>query len=142
AQFTFFEEFRSRPDQLVIEYVLYLGEVTGNVWESYPVVTVALACALLGAGLAVLEARLRAGSPGWRGRAVRLVAGAALLAAASFVPPPARGEVARQVGQNGSASLLSAAWTGHLDYPSHYASPPAAGVWPAVRALLAGDPTV
>jgi len=54
AEWVFWEEFESRFNFIAVDYLVYTNEVLGNIWESYPVVS------LLGAvGIATLALFLR-----------------------------------------------------------------------------------
>src|SRR6516162_1529580 len=44
VEYYFFEEFRSRFNTVAVDYLQYPKEVSGNIWDSYPVVVVLLVC--------------------------------------------------------------------------------------------------
>src|SRR5262249_23169999 len=50
TEFYFFEEFKSRFNTVAVDYLLYPHEVFINIWDSYPVPWVLLACAALAGG--------------------------------------------------------------------------------------------
>lgn len=126
VEFFYFDEFGTRADQVVLDYVFYTGEVTGNVFETYPVVPIALGCALFGALTARALARWHAKTLGahWRPRLGRLAFGALLFALSTAVEPPFADRTTRELAKNGLASLCRAAVTGELDYASHYSTIP------------------
>ncbi len=123
-EFFYFDEFGTRADQVVLDYVFYTGEVTGNVFESYPVALIAAGCALAGALLALLVARLNREARGASAaRRLRWIAlGALLFTGAMFAEPPFEDRTTRELAKNGLASLARAAVTGELDYASHYST--------------------
>lgn len=123
-EFFYFDEFATRADQVVLDYIFYTGEVTGNVFESYPVALIAACCALAGALLALLFARLHRARCGARltRRLGWIALGALLFVGAMFVEPPFEDRTTRELAKNGLASLAQAAVTGELDYASHYST--------------------
>lgn len=124
VEFFYFDEFGTRADQVVLDYVLYTGEVTGNVFESYPVALIASCCALAGALFTLFFARLHRASPGARlsRRFGWIALGALLFAGAMFIEPPFEDRTTRELAKNGLVSLSRAAVTGELDYASHYST--------------------
>jgi phosphoglycerol transferase MdoB-like AlkP superfamily enzyme len=141
-EYFFFEEFNARFNNIAVDYVLYPGEVVGNIWESYNVpLFVALALAG-GALLAWLAARwLRGAEFGplpWRARwrAALIALGASSAACLALIALPAQistDRITSEVAQNGLAQLVRAYWSAGLDYPLYYRTLPA----PEARAKAA-----
>lgn len=138
-QYFYFSEFGTRPDQIVLDYVLYTGEVTGNVWESYSVAPLLALCVGVG-GVGAWTRRLvavRTTEPGWRARLALGVAGAALTLAAYWAPPPFADRITRALAQSGTLTLAEAAITGELDYARYYKTLPPGEALAEARAALA-----
>ena len=140
AEYFYFDEFGTRFDQVVLDYIFYTGEVTGNVFESYPVPLLTALCVCLGAAAFALNRRLIRTSPGARTprRLAWMALGAALFAASVFVRPPFADRTTRELARNGAASLTQAAFTGELDYASHYST--MERPLESLRASLAAEP--
>ena len=138
----FFEEFLSRFNTVAIDYLIYPHEVFTNLWESYPLIKIVLACV----GLAVLMTwgSLRwvppvAAPPTGRWRRVPLwPAGAALLAGSVFLTDfkPGKERVMNELASNGAVSGLSAAWTRNLAYDVFYATLPRDEAYVLARTAL------
>ncbi len=147
GQYFYFSEFGTRPDQIVLDYLFYTGEVTGNVWESYPTGWLAAGAALLALALAALERaaarpRRRALFGPKVGRFLWLLIACGLIAASIGVEPPmvTGDRIARELARNGAASLAEAALTGELDYRAHYTSLPSARADALVERWMADAP--
>jgi len=140
VEYFFFEEFDARFNHVALDYVLFPGEVVGNVWESYPVPLYVALALLSGAAIAFGAERLLRGSTStplaWPGRAVpasdiwpdRALRAAAVLGAGGtavallcVIPARASGDRARdEVSANGLVQLVRAFQTAGLDYASYY----------------------
>jgi phosphoglycerol transferase MdoB-like AlkP superfamily enzyme len=143
-QYFYFSEFGTRPDQIVLDYIFYTGEVTGNVWESYPVAPLFAGCGALAVGLTAFGAwrarRAPTRTPGWRLRGGQAALGLALVAVAVVRPPPIADRTGRELARNGFLSLAEAAVTGELDYASHYRTLPDGAALRLARERLRADP--
>ena len=58
TEYYFFEEFRSRFNTVAVDYLLYPTEVFVNIWDSYPVPAVLLACALVAVVWVIVASKL------------------------------------------------------------------------------------
>lgn len=130
AEYFFFEEFATRFNFIAVDYLIYTGEVIGNIRESYPLVPI------VGAILAValILTRLlqgiidRAAATTFSGRRRRL--GAALLAlplaALLFVNISATAisanSYANELAGNGLYGLFAAFRNNELDFTRFYAT--------------------
>jgi phosphoglycerol transferase MdoB-like AlkP superfamily enzyme len=144
-EYFFFEEFDARFNRVAVDYLVSPHEVLGNIYESYPVVPIALA----GATTAVLLAlalwplmRHGMGRPApahLRGAALLGQLGALSLAVA-FYPTDLLGRfdnrVANEIVANGSSSFFRALRTNHLDYDEFYATGDPARLLGLLRADL------
>ncbi|MDR0965581.1 MAG: LTA synthase family protein [Myxococcales bacterium] len=142
-EFFYFDEFATRADQVVLDYVFYTGEVTGNVFETYPVVLIVTLCAVFGALLAALFAWLGSGTTGTKGarpsrRLAWFTMGVLFFVASAALDPPFDDRPTREIAQNGLTSLTRAAFTGELDYASHYSTIP--NSLPTLRDFLSKEP--
>jgi phosphoglycerol transferase MdoB-like AlkP superfamily enzyme len=136
-QYFYFAEFGTRPDQIVLDYIFYTGEVTGNVWESYPVVPLVAGCVGVSGALTWWFERKPRPVATPR-RVAQLAAGLGLFGFSLFVSPPIADRTTRELARNGFASLLHASLTGELEYPSHYKVLP--GSLEVLREELRRDP--
>ncbi|MGH8443335.1 MAG: LTA synthase family protein [Nevskiaceae bacterium] len=128
-EYFFFEEFDARFNRVAVDYLVSPHEVLGNIYESYPVVPIALAAALAALVLVGLAwPRMRRGmeveTPARRRGAVLAGHLAAMLLAVAFYPTGAMGlfanRVANEIVANGPSSFFSALRTNHLDYAAFY----------------------
>jgi phosphoglycerol transferase MdoB-like AlkP superfamily enzyme len=129
AEYFFFAEFDSRFNLIAVDYLIYPHEVLVNIRDTYPVVPVLLANALLCALLwrllwPLLSAGLERRAP-LRGRAMGFVAHALLVAMAVSgysTDSLARSDnrVANEIGANGISSLFRAFRTNDLSYDRYY----------------------
>ncbi len=146
VEYYFFEEFRSRFNTVAVDYLLYPHEVFINIWDTYPVATVLVACALLSAAWLAVAARLfgRMWEPvapaKWR---LLPLAGVGAVCALLSPTVSLKGihfsneRLLNELADNGLLSFLSAAWTGHLEYRAFYQAMPGAEAYQRVRRLLA-----
>ncbi len=145
AEFFFFEAFRSRFNTVSVDYILYPHEVFVNIWDSYPVGTVAVICAGLGAGW--VWAALRFSEGMWervipRRQKVSFLAGALVLvillaSTLSLKGPRFSGDrMLNEFANNGALAFVAAWWTRHLDYAPFYRTIPTEEAWSRVRGLL------
>ncbi len=136
-QFAFFWEFGTRPDHIVVDYIAYTGEITGNVWESYPVLAITAGCLVIGALYTGIPSTPKACS--WRRRGMQALAGLTLFMGSVFWVPPLADATHRELAKNGSATFIRAVITGQLDYFSHYTALPNQQAIKLVRKKLASD---
>ncbi|MBL8862476.1 MAG: LTA synthase family protein [Planctomycetes bacterium] len=138
VEFCFFEEFDARFNHVALDYLLFPGEVAGNVWESYPVPLYVAAAALLGVGIALcVERFVRAVPPTGEARSeARLRArlkptagvlglGGCGLLALTLIPARDTGDRERdEIASNGIVQLVRAFRTASLDYEAYYRTLP------------------
>lgn len=133
VEYFFFEEFEARFNHVALDYLLYPGEVAGNVWESYPV-PVYVGLALVAGGFAAwcIQRRLRGLAferRAWRSRVasagiVLAVAGVASAALVWMPDPSTSDRRVAEIGSNGWIELVRAFRTAGLDYESFYRTLP------------------
>ncbi len=143
-EYFFFEEFDARFNRVAVDYLISPHEVLGNIWESYPVVPLALAAAFIGLLLwlpvwrLVTPALRRLAAPRQRALALGLHAGLLLLAIGLY-PTDALSvfdnRVANELTANGPSSFFNALRTNHLDYRAYYAT----GEHDRMLSILRGD---
>lgn len=133
-EYFFFEEFDARFNHVAIDYLLFPGEVAGNIWQSYPVPLYVGASLGLGALVSLLlERRLRTldfRSLPARGRFVRAgtVLATCCIAILLLRIVPMIGATDRrteEIASNGLVKLAEAFATASLDYESYYRTVPA-----------------
>lgn len=133
AEFTFWNEFSSRFNFIAVDYLVYTGEVVGNIRESYN-----LPLLLGGVGavtLALWAMLVRAARPWWRGELTlrrRLVTAIILLA----LPPLAVAALdarykefssdaqANELAGNGYFDFWYAFWANEIEYDRFYRTLP------------------
>lgn len=142
VEWYFAEEFSARFNHIAVDYLLYPGEVAGNLWQGYPLMTWALFCALLGTGLAQaltpwVASRADRAAPGLGARLAQaaLSLGVGLLGLGWLLLAPG-GELGdrleREVAGNGPAGFVKALWTADLDYEAFYPTLPPDRIAPAL----------
>lgn len=151
VEFFFFEEFKARFNHIALDYVLFPGEVVGNVWQSYDVplfVALALGAGSLAAGAMLFVTRGISFAPLGLKRRVGAVAGALALGALSvtvLVKAPlslADERLEHELTSNGTLQLVRAFFTGALDYDQYYLTLPRdEGRRRAARLLEFDEPT-
>ncbi|MEI6566177.1 MAG: LTA synthase family protein [Verrucomicrobiota bacterium] len=131
VEYFFFEEFKSRFNTVAVDYLLYPHEVFVNIWDSYPVPLVLVACgAITGGWMSMARRVLIRPDPVpmvARARLAKLVTGVGLAAilglTLSFKSPEiSKDRTLREIANNGSLSFIAAFWTRHLDYTAFYAT--------------------
>lgn len=133
VEYFFFDEFNSRFNFVAVEYLIYPHEVFVNIWDSYPVAKVLVACAVVTAGTMwamrrAIAAAERGGGRLWQ----RLMAGAVLalvLSAAHATVSISTGRysdnrVVNELALNGVYAFFNAARNADLDYPAFYLTMP------------------
>ncbi len=134
VEYFFFEEFDARFNHVALDYLLFPGEVAGNVWQSYPVPLYVALALLAGAAIAFGVQRSLRGTVNearpWRKRAFHasaaLAVGAGALVLLAVIPPPSSGNRATdEIAANGLVQLSRAFRTASLDYASYYRTLPA-----------------
>ncbi len=147
VQYFFFEEYSSRYNHLALDYLVYPGEVLGNIFASYNV-PLCVALALVAAGaLAVASRRFAPATFGpWtvgdrlRGAGVALAFGAVTTGAWLAAPAAvATDRTANELALHGWPELVRAYLTAHLDYEAYYAMTPPADAARRLPRLL-GSP--
>jgi len=138
VEYFFFQEFDARFNHIALDYLLFPGEVGGNIWESYPLplyVALALGGGALLAWLALRAVRLaHFEARPWRSRfasaAGVLALSAAALAVLRACPASATGD--RQVDElagNGALQLARAFQSASLNYADFYRTVPEQELW-------------
>jgi hypothetical protein len=137
-EYFFFEEFDSRLNLVAVDYLMYPTEVVGDIWASYPVISVLLITMIVAAGLvwatrrSVLPASQDGPSPSpasrtWRYRSIAAVVLvlAICVAATQFETHTlanSANRVANEIAANGASSFFRALRTNEIDYHAYYAS--------------------
>jgi len=145
VEFFFFDEFQSRFNTVAVDYVLYPHEVFINIWDSYPVVKVLLACALVAGGWWFVAHKWFGGM--WENpvrRTRRFGALAGVIALVALLSPTINFKAAtvspdrtlNEIANNGTIALACAAWTRNLDYAAFYKTMPLAEAYQRTRRLL------
>jgi phosphoglycerol transferase MdoB-like AlkP superfamily enzyme len=134
VEYFFFDEFNARFNFIAVEYLIYPHEVFVNIWQSYPVAKVLVACALLTAAVIWLVRIPLLGRHGTQSHRMRARLGAlavlALLIGASQVALNLNtgrysdNRVVNELAMNGVYSFASAALHSELDYGTYYLSLP------------------
>lgn len=133
VEYFFFEEFDARFNHVALDYLLFPGEVAGNVWESYPVPLYVAVAIATGLGAAwIVERALRGSAIVPHGRLRRaahatsaLAIGAASFALLAWIPARSSGDRAQdEIASNGLVQLARAAHTASIDYESYYRTVP------------------
>jgi phosphoglycerol transferase MdoB-like AlkP superfamily enzyme len=124
AEYYFFEEFKSRFNTVALDYLIYPYEVFVNIWDSYPVTAVVLACGAVSLAWVVVAFRyfrqmwIQPSSPG--GRVLQFLTGVVLcglvlktveLSGTHF----SNDRTLNEIANNGSLSFIGAALTHNLD---------------------------
>ncbi|HEX5053963.1 MAG TPA: sulfatase-like hydrolase/transferase [Planctomycetota bacterium] len=133
AEYFFFEEFNARFNHIALDYLIYPREVFVNIWDSYNVPLVAGAALVGGLLMAWPVARLTRGMKfaripwGMRCRAgfVLLLFGGGCIGLVSVVPGSVSNDrIVSEIAQNGTAQLMRAFLTAHLDFELYYRTLP------------------
>ena len=150
SEWFFWEEFHTRFNFIAVDYLVYRREVTGNIWESYPVVPLVSIMALL-AVIVAYTLRRRALPRAWktprqsvRALALAICIGVAVLGYVIFSDAFAEkvgNRYAQEASKNGIYELLSAFQHNELDYDRFYATAPANEMKAELAQLLGGDPS-
>jgi len=145
AEVEFFNEFNARFNTVALDYLIYPHEVFVNLWESYPVVPILIACVLLGLGVAWFFRGpiLRSGQVSSRLR-VRLGFLVTYAALTFFLHQTvtygttrfSTDRVVDELASNGLYSLAYAARTHDLDYNAYYRTIPLDDAYARTRRLL------
>lgn len=145
AEFYFFEEFKSRFNTVAVDYIIYPHEVFINIWDSYPVLPVVLACAAVAGVWTWLARRWFSAmwdeaAPArvrwlWLGGTVVLVAVLSQTVSLKGVKISAD-RTLNEIANNGVIAFTSAAWTRHLDYAAFYRTLPLDEAYQRTRRLL------
>jgi phosphoglycerol transferase MdoB-like AlkP superfamily enzyme len=145
TEFFFFEEFKSRFNTVAVDYLLYPHEVFINIWNSYPVLWVLLACVALAGSWVWLAHRKfgRMGDSPVSGRSKALQLSGAVVLAAALMPTVqweaaevSHERVLNEMANNGTIAFVAAAMTRHLDYAAFYKTLPLAEAYQRTRRLL------
>ncbi len=131
AEWFFFDEFQARFNTVAVDYLLFPTEVFVNIWDSYPVVAVLVACGLASAlALGLARPWLRHGFAAVQPAKHRLRDLAAYLALAALAYATSsqshtrwsKDRVLDELAGNGEYSFVYAATTHNLDYHAYYAT--------------------
>ncbi|HED66468.1 MAG TPA: alkaline phosphatase family protein [Planctomycetes bacterium] len=150
AEWLFWEEFRSRFNFIALDYLIYTREVIGNIVESYPLIVILPAQALVALGLVALIrrplARAFEGRPTRGGAAVLVALLIALAVVDTRIPAPSNSapfpnRFQGELASNGLGTLVRAYRDPILDYETFYRSLPTEEAFHRVRNLLAGEGT-
>lgn len=145
VEFFFFEEFEARLNHIALDYVLFPGEVAGNIWQSYPIPIYGSLALLAGLACAAVCDRLcdAAAFPrlSWSARITRVflatvVAWTALDGLSSSRPRGFGDRRVDEIASNGLLQLARAYESASLDYSSYYLTADEAGVERATRSEL------
>ncbi|MGO8674658.1 MAG: LTA synthase family protein [Limisphaerales bacterium] len=146
TEFFFFDEFKSRFNTVAVDYLENPREVLINIWESYHVALLLLACLGLTLLWMWVARRLFGGmweAPVSRKSRVLHLAGAAALAAVLVPSINIRGarvgsdRTVNEVANNGALSFFAAAWTHHIDFADFYKTMPLDDAYGRARRLMA-----
>lgn len=143
----FFNEFSSRFNYVAVDYLFYPHEVFINIWETYPVLTVIIACVILALATAIFTRKGLIASLvaypkriksrfGWIGGlvAVALI----LLWGITLLPNQLyRNRVLNEISLNGVYSFFEAVKTNEMDYNQYYATIDEDEAFKRLRAQLA-----
>ncbi len=141
----FFDEFLSRFNTVAIDYLIYPTEVVTNLWESYPLIRIVLACVAIAALMTWLSLRVappvvrEATTRARRWRGALVWPGVAALWAGSVMglnPNFSRERVVNELASNGAVSGLVAAWSRNLSYETFYATLPREEAYAVAREVL------
>jgi phosphoglycerol transferase MdoB-like AlkP superfamily enzyme len=146
VEYFFFQEFDARLNLVAVDYLMYPTEVIGDIRSEYPVVTVALACAVFALSMLVLlrgtllrgtarRTQFNQRSSAFSAFAAALVA--TIIAPVGYAPALSDNRVANEIAANGTSTFLSALRTNEIDYHAHYASHDAAANLRALSTQLA-----
>jgi phosphoglycerol transferase MdoB-like AlkP superfamily enzyme len=124
AEFFFIDEFSSRYNFIAVDYLVYTSEVLKNVWESYHIVPITLAVALVSLGLAWLLKQSQQRLP------ARVKIGLLTLFALLFICVNEEGQIAgltepqKEVSKNSFHALFAAFRNNQIDYEKFYPTLP------------------
>lgn len=145
ADYEFFSEFNARFNTVAVDYLIYPHEVFVNLWDSYPITRIVMAC-LWGGGFlftAIWNLRLNLWQQGlaFRRRLVFLagyiVMGAVFTQTVSIENTHFTNDrVLNEISSNGQYSFFYSALTHHLDYPAFYRTLPRDEAYVRVRSLV------
>jgi phosphoglycerol transferase MdoB-like AlkP superfamily enzyme len=145
VEFFFFEEFRSRFNTVAVDYLYYPHEVFVNIWESYHVGYIFLACSLLALGwvwmAGALLPRMWERSFELKSRFLHFVTPVmlALALSSTFHLRSARSggnRTLNEIANNGVLSFAAAARTRDLDYAAFYKTLPLDEAYARARKVL------
>ena len=146
VEYFFFDEFNARFNYVAVEYLIYPHEIFVNIRDSYPVVPVMAAAAVLTLALlwfgrgsirAALASKNRFAERAKPASLAVLTLLAAYALPEGAAPHPGDNRVAGELAANGIASFFSAALTSHLDYDQYYLTVDGREAASRVRRLVA-----
>ena len=141
----FFQEFLSRFNTVAIDYLIYPHEVFTNLWESYPLIWIGLACGGVAVGMTMYSVRwvppvIGPVTARWRRVLSWPCAAGILLASLMLVDFKwSRERVVNELASNGAVSGIWAAWTRNLPYDAFYATLPREEAFALARIALGGN---
>lgn len=145
TEYFFFEEFRSRFNTVAVDYLLYPHEVFINIWDSYPVGKVLIACGAVSAVWVLLAGWWFrgmwnlpvTGKVRWAALASLLVVGVVLGLTISLKGIRfSKERILNEMANNGTLSFASAVVTHHLDYGAFYRTIPLDEAYRRTRQLV------
>ncbi len=145
-EFCYFDEFAARFNTVAVDYLQNPREVINNIWDSYPVVKVVAACAVVAlVWTVILLRRYRYMWDRPHSLAIRflwLIAPVAL--AAGLVqtvqfqgPTCSQDRTLNEIADNGTLAFARAVWAQNLDFTAFYKTMPLDEAYARVRRLLA-----
>jgi phosphoglycerol transferase MdoB-like AlkP superfamily enzyme len=143
AEWLFWDEFLSRFNFIAVDYLVYTHEVIGNIWESYPILPIISAQAIISVVAGLWYFRRMDGSYVCAIKK-RIVTGVGVACAASIalhIVASSWGEVtnnqyANQIARNGTFELFAAYKNNELDFDRFYVSQDAQQSLLQLRKLL------
>lgn len=148
SEFYFWDEFQSRYNFIAVDYLVYTSEVIGNIRESYPVVPVTTAIALVTLLLSALHFRreLAPATPRMRQRLAMFAAAIAIAvlsfsSAKSSLADVSPNHFVNEIARNGIYELFSAFRNNELNYDTFYKTMPIDTVDTRLREQLGATPS-
>ena len=146
AEYIFWEEFSTRFNFIVVDYLIYTQEVVGNIKESYPlpillglmfVVASFFFVLLLGAVNKCLRHTSQNSNYFLQGAFLLALVGLIFFTPSPAIPPPlSTNSYHNELGSNGIYNFCHAFWHNHLNYKKIYLSIDETEAFTTVRKLL------
>ncbi len=142
SEWFFWNEFGSRYNFIAVDYLIYTNEVVGNIWESYPMVTI-IAAIVLVTLILFLPIRKKIARSVYDAMSFgkRLVIGVALMVAATimvFIVSPgwkyfSKNNYTNELAGNGIYDFVQAFKNNELDFFTYYKTIPDAEAFDIVK---------